>query len=589
MSAAHAAITGPGRPLDGSARAFLEPRLGRDLGDVRIHADAATAAAAENVSARAYTIGRDIAFGRGRYAPDTDAGRRLLAHEVVHTIQQGGGGPAAAPAAASLDSVGNPLEHEADAVAERVVNAGPSLARPLVAGRSAVSLARSPADPDEQLAEKDYSARFAANPTLARIKSGGKPLAKGDSGLAVTILQQALVDLGLATAVDGAFGAGTENALRAFQASDLLAPTPNGVLDQTTLMALNARFDSRRPYIDKAKFDPANPDAGTRTLSASDRAATRAALVPPRGVAGGASTFQDVVAGKKYGDEMRDALKAVIDALHKELFEDKAPLRADPATNFHDWSALERPAAAAKEVTDKLYGTYATAPPMTHAAGNFIDQWEDEVSRNAALNSGDKTTKTREKVWYLIASNCDDVSTRHSAVPTDTKEKAILTPIVETFIDTPAKVQRLLELDIGWEGAQLEGVVYLQRYKKDTDDKNREQMWELFQTCIHEYIHSLAHPSFQAYARRQDSVRYNTLIEGFDDFFTENVRKTVVINAALRQKVEGSYYDAAKPVPSVSPGVYPSRAQAEQVVAIVGIRNAEAAYFKGDVAKIGTP
>lgn len=91
---------------------------------------------------------------------------------------------------------------------------------------------------------------------------------------------------------------------------------------------------------------------------------------------------------------------------------------------------------------------------------------------------------------------------------------AILTPIVESFVDTPAKVQTLLDLDLGWEGAQLEGVVYLQRYKQSDDDKNRAQLWELFHTCIHEYIHSLADTQFQRYAATKDTTQYNTLIEG---------------------------------------------------------------------------
>jgi hypothetical protein len=149
----------------------------------------------------------------------------------------------------------------------------------------------------------------------------------------------------------------------------------------------------------------------------------------------------------------------------------------------------------------------------------------------------------------------------------------------------------MLDLDIGWEGAQLEGTVYLQRYKQATDEKNREQLWQLFHTCIHEYIHSLAHSNYQKYAQKfkakGDDVRYNTLIEGFCDFFTENVRKTVKIDTALRQKVEGPYYDAKATPPTVNPGVYPSIDQAEQVVSIVGIRNAQAAYFRGMVEMIG--
>ena len=80
---------------------------------------------------------------------------------------------------------------------------------------------------------------------------------------------------------------------------------------------------------------------------------------------------------------------------------------------------------------------------------------------------------------------------------------------------------------------------------------------------------------------------YNTLIEGFDDFFTKTVRKTVKVDDALRTKVEGPYYDAKAAAPAVRPGVYPSIAQAEQVVSMVGIRNVEAAYLKGKVELVG--
>ena len=82
-----------GRPLDASTRAFFEPRFGRDLGDVRVHADAEAAASARAVGALAYTVGRDVVFGAGSYAPHSEAGRRLLAHELTHTLQQNGAPP----------------------------------------------------------------------------------------------------------------------------------------------------------------------------------------------------------------------------------------------------------------------------------------------------------------------------------------------------------------------------------------------------------------------------------------------------------------------------------------------------------------
>jgi hypothetical protein len=78
----------PGRPLDPAERAFMEPRLGRDLGAVRIHADDAAAASAAGVRALAYTVRSHVVFGAGRYRPGDAEGRRLLAHELVHVLQQ---------------------------------------------------------------------------------------------------------------------------------------------------------------------------------------------------------------------------------------------------------------------------------------------------------------------------------------------------------------------------------------------------------------------------------------------------------------------------------------------------------------------
>jgi hypothetical protein len=86
----HDALRTPGEPLDAGARAFMEPRFGRDFGDVRVHADTRASDSARAVNAMAYTVGRDVVFAAGRYAPQTAAGRRLLAHELAHVVQQGG-------------------------------------------------------------------------------------------------------------------------------------------------------------------------------------------------------------------------------------------------------------------------------------------------------------------------------------------------------------------------------------------------------------------------------------------------------------------------------------------------------------------
>jgi outer membrane protein OmpA-like peptidoglycan-associated protein len=77
-----------GRPLEASTRAFMEARFGHDFGSVRIHSDERATESAKGVNAFAYTVGPNIVFGAGQYAPQTSAGQRLLAHELTHVIQQ---------------------------------------------------------------------------------------------------------------------------------------------------------------------------------------------------------------------------------------------------------------------------------------------------------------------------------------------------------------------------------------------------------------------------------------------------------------------------------------------------------------------
>jgi hypothetical protein len=77
-----------GKGLSSSDRAFFEPRFGYDFSNVRVHADDGAARSASAIGARAYTLGRNIAFASGEYQPGTADGRHLLAHELAHVVQQ---------------------------------------------------------------------------------------------------------------------------------------------------------------------------------------------------------------------------------------------------------------------------------------------------------------------------------------------------------------------------------------------------------------------------------------------------------------------------------------------------------------------
>jgi outer membrane protein OmpA-like peptidoglycan-associated protein len=87
-----AGLKGAGRPLPASVRSYFEPRFGQDFGQVRLHTGSAAAASARSLGALAYTVGPHIVFGAGQYRPEAHDGRRVLAHELTHVVQQSRGG-----------------------------------------------------------------------------------------------------------------------------------------------------------------------------------------------------------------------------------------------------------------------------------------------------------------------------------------------------------------------------------------------------------------------------------------------------------------------------------------------------------------
>src|SRR5262245_41568044 len=99
------ALNSPGQPLDAETRGFFEPRFGRDFSNVRVHTDTKAAESARAMNALAYTVGQDVVVGAGQYAPGTNEGRKLLAHELTHVAQQGSGDSSEQEADLAADSI----------------------------------------------------------------------------------------------------------------------------------------------------------------------------------------------------------------------------------------------------------------------------------------------------------------------------------------------------------------------------------------------------------------------------------------------------------------------------------------------------
>jgi len=137
---------GGGSPLAPAVREDMESRLGADFSDVRIHTGGTAASSASAVGAHAYTVGRDVVFGAGKFDTTSTAGRTMLAHELTHVVQQRSGPVSGTPTGdgVSVSDPGDRFEREAEANAVRVmrapaspreVDAGSALGRPPDAGR----------------------------------------------------------------------------------------------------------------------------------------------------------------------------------------------------------------------------------------------------------------------------------------------------------------------------------------------------------------------------------------------------------------------------------------------------------------------
>jgi hypothetical protein len=171
----HEVLRSPGQPLDAATREAMEPRFGHDFSRVRIHTDSRAVESARSVGALAYTVGQNIIFGAARFAPGETAGRRLLAHELAHTIQQGDG----ACLQSKLEVAGpdTPAEREADAAAEGVVGSLTSIVPMLQKQDEPIAVDLEPVSPEDadQLRRQGVNLPQVSQQTYAA--SGGQTFA----------------------------------------------------------------------------------------------------------------------------------------------------------------------------------------------------------------------------------------------------------------------------------------------------------------------------------------------------------------------------------------------------------------------------
>jgi hypothetical protein len=124
----HDVLRAPGQALDDATRDRMESGFGHDFSRVRIHSDARAADSAAAVDALAYTVGSDIVFAARQYAPTTPGGRKLLAHELAHVVQQADAASAGGPL--RIGAPDGPEEGNADRAAEAALAGHPAATEP---------------------------------------------------------------------------------------------------------------------------------------------------------------------------------------------------------------------------------------------------------------------------------------------------------------------------------------------------------------------------------------------------------------------------------------------------------------------------
>ena len=326
--------------------------------------------------------------------------------------------------------------------------------------------------------------RFNADADLLAVATGKNTLVSGASGIAVTKVQRALIELGHTVTVTGTVDPGTIAALKAFQHAKGISET--GSIDKATMLALDAAFTDYsaegkvlrgmkpstkptegKPYdVGKA---PKELLSGTHVPDATERAALQDALStetkadPKTGVP---PTFVEVVRGQKYGDRIEAAVNKVIDG---QLAWAKPMEKDRKAGHLYDWGDIEKVGVQSKAATDASFGSYATGKPLkaTGVDAKIKDAWEFKEKELAADPgaAGDAATWRVTKILDGHAS-ISAIDAEHGAIQTRAAEKAIVDAL-RTKIATARKTDLVL-IHKAWPAFASGNDVFIQRIENMT-------------------------------------------------------------------------------------------------------------------------
>ena len=283
-------------------------------------------------------------------------------------------------------------------------------------------------------------------------------------------------------------------------------------------------------------------------------------------------------------------------------------------------SEIERMAKPAKDATDGVFGMFYEAgarPELTFGGAGrtqTLFSWHDRQTTAVKSAAPDERVDwalgqiryyfRSDPAFDAINAECDarpeTINNRRNdeaQALEDVARAAVADGVSATWEDDPqTTADKLIYIDRNWGGAQVGGQIYVDMFQTGDVDEDRAARWEMFQTLIHEYGHTLAHAKYRQHAldlKKSSEREWNTLMEGVDSLLTDVVwsrsGRALMAHRPTRELVEGRAWAALPPISVGQPSAYASITEAQRLVDVVGADNVWTAYFLGKVDRIGGP
>jgi hypothetical protein len=577
---AHPAVAGElrtarssGRPL-GPERAFFESRLGHDLSGVRIHDDPPAQRLAEALSARAFTFGRDIFFHRGQFQPGTADGKRLLAHELVHTVQQG-----ATSSKEGASSCGVHGVHRGQVPPSRVYpriqraqfDVGSVTIHVDYGGLHAIS------DADLVGAIESRFLAFTVAPDASAIHT---------SLVALTSAQRRWVLYALDLLQDNTRSPLHDRLDRTTAVQRLIAHAPSAA--HTFPGALGP---SEEEALRAAGWLEVALAAGFGRPSVADRARIREILNPPP--AGGPGAALDV---STFRARMDPAVRHLINALDPANFPAVGTRHLPTLQALGDTLMLEARAFFSPYAHTARTSVFGLNPPFHISVNIFsvtalVPNRAVRLSylRNRATIVGRNTSTSPLFMDRNIFHEVNFDGNR----PQDRVEFEALIVALEADPAVAAAVDRLIQHTGRQSGSGAATRIGLSTQYNAASQTSCQARWSVIDTLCHEIMHAMAHPDF---TNRASSAGFGqVLIEGVPEvlstqMFNQHVKPKAGADAAFKARMELGIAPPPCPVPPDSRiGYGAAGAGAERIRTRPGVGDDKlrAAFFLGQVHLIG--